>query len=238
MSETILGIIPARSGSKGVKNKNIREVAGKPLIEYTIEDAIESNSLTDFLVSTDSKEFAAISRNAGAPVPFLRPAELATHKASSLGVVQHAITEYESQNQVTVDLAVLLQPTTPLRTPQDIDEAISLFQESEAESLVTCYPTKDAHPNHLYERDRSNCLHALRNQDAIPDRRQEFEPIYILNGAVYISTRDLIFKTEKIHTNTPVGYQMPRERSVNIDEPFDMELAEFLIEKQSGAGSN
>ncbi len=234
MSQTILGIIPARGGSKGVKNKNIRDVAGKPLIEYTIEDAINSNSLTDFLVSTDSKEIAAISRNAGAPVPFLRPAELATDTASSLGVVQHAITEYESQNQTKVDLAVLLQPTTPLRTPRDIDESIAMFDQSKEDSLVTCYSTKDAHPNHLYEQGWSNCLRALRNQDTIPDRRQDFEPVYILNGAVYISTRELIFEAGTIHTNTPVGYQMPRERSVNIDEPFDLEIAEFLIKKQGG----
>jgi len=232
MEQTILGIIPARSGSKGVKDKNIRNVAGKPLIHYTIKDAKSSDLLTDFLVSTDSEEYATIAENAGASVPFLRPKKLATDDASSLSVVQHAITEYESRNNQHIDLAVLLQPTTPLRTADDIDEAIKRFNESTAKSLVTCYETKDAHPNHQYISEKENRLRSLRDQDNIPRRRQEYDSVYLLNGAIYISSRELIFEEEKIYTNDPVGMEMPRRRSVNIDEPFDLDLAEYLIENE------
>jgi CMP-N,N'-diacetyllegionaminic acid synthase len=232
MSKEILGIIPARSGSKGVERKNVRDVAGKPLIQYTIEEAIESERLSDFLVSTDSEEFAEIARDAGAPVPFLRPAELATDEASSLGVIQHAVREYERQNETRVDIAVLLQPTTPMRDATDIDRALELFLDSDDESLLTYYEAKDAHPNQLYRRVTGHRLRAIRDQHENPRRRQEYEPVYVVNGAVYLSTRELLFDEEKIYTNTPLGLEMPRERSVNIDEPFDLEIAELLIENR------
>ena len=231
MGDTILGIIPARSGSKGVKNKNTRDLFGKPLIDYTIQDARDCNVLTDYLVSTDSERIAKVAASAGAPVPFIRPDELATDEASSVAVVQHAIREYEERNDVWVNVAVLLQPTTPLRSPKDIDNAVGLFRGSDASSLVSCYSTKDAHPNHMFIHESADRLTALRNQDDTPNRRQDFEVVYLLNGAVYICTRELVMEQNKICSNNPLGYVMPRDRSVNIDEEFDFRLAELLLQQ-------
>lgn len=231
MNEFYLGIIPARSGSKGLKDKNIRELQGTPLIQYTIEDARESSKLSDFLVSTDSEKYAQIAKDAGAPVPFIRPSELATDEASSLDVVKHAVQEYESTHDVKVHNTVLLQPTTPFRKPEDIDKAIDTFIENDEASLVSCYSSKDIHPNYLYERDGDVRLRALRDQDSIPRRRQEHDPIYHLNGAIYITNWDLIFEMDKLYTNRPLFYEMSQQQSVNIDEPSDWKLAEFLLKE-------
>jgi CMP-N-acetylneuraminic acid synthetase len=228
---TLLGIIPARSGSKGVPDKNIREVGGKPLIAHTIEDAIGSNLLDEFLVSTDSERYAEIARNAGAPVPFIRPAELATDNAPTVDVVKHAINEFESRHEQMVDAIVLLQPTAPLRTAEDIDAAIELFLRSDVESLITCYETVDAHPNYMYERASKNRVVAVRDQKNVPDRRQDFDPVYLRNGAVYVSTREIIFNDDRVYGERPAAYVMPQDRSVNIDEEFDLKLAQLLIEE-------
>jgi CMP-N,N'-diacetyllegionaminic acid synthase len=228
---TFLGIIPARSGSKGVPDKNIREVGGKPLIAHTIEDALGSELLDDFLVSTDSERYAEIARDAGAPVPSLRPDDLATDDAPTIGAVRHAVGEYEKEHEVTIQATVLLQPTAPLRKPEDIDDAISLFLDSDADSLITCFETVDEHPNYMYKEAGPNCVVSLRDQTEVPDRRQEFEPVYLRNGAIYISTRDLVFNHHRVYGEKPAAYTMPQERSVNVDEEFDLKLAQLLIEE-------
>ncbi|MFC7057714.1 cytidylyltransferase domain-containing protein [Halovenus salina] len=222
--------MPARSGSKGVSEKNIREIRGKPLIHYTIEAAIGSERLSSFLVSTDSEEYAEIARDAGASVPFLRPAELAQDDSPTIDAVKHAVTEFEAENDSRVDATVLLQPTTPLRTAEDIDSAIETFFDSSADSLITCYETVDTHPNYMYEDDTDRRVVALRDQAEVPDRRQEFKPVYLRNGAVYVSTREVLFDRGRVYTDNPAAYIMPKERSVNIDEPFDFKLAKLLIE--------
>lgn len=227
---TLLGIIPARSGSKGVTDKNIREICGKPLINYTIEAAVESKRLSRFLVSTDSEEYANIAEAAGAPTPFLRPPELAQDDSPTIDTVKHAVTEFEARNDQRVDATVLLQPTTPLRTATDIDNAIQVFLESDADSVITCYETVDSHPNYMYKRDTDDRVVGLRDQSEVPDRRQEFDPVYLRNGAVYVSTRELLFDHDRVYDNNPAAYIMPEERSVNIDEPFDFKLAKLLIE--------
>lgn len=227
-----LGIIPARSGSKGVVDKNIRELDGKPLIGHTIDDSNNSELLDDCIVSTDSEAYAKIAREEGGSVPFLRPEELARDTSPTIDVVKHTIKKYEDIHGITIDAIVLLQPTAPLRNPSDIDNAIKLFSESEAESLISCYETLHSHPNHLYEKFNESRLVPLRDQDKVPHRRQEFEPVYLLNGAIYISTRELVFESNRLKEDNPLAYTMPRDRSVNIDEEFDLQLAEFLIEKR------
>jgi len=228
--QTFLGIIPARSGSKGVKDKNIREISGKPLIHYTIEDARGSDKLSQHVVSTDSEKYAKIAREAGGNVPFLRPKKFATDESPTIDVVKHVVKTYEAENDIRIDATVLLQPTTPLRTPSDIDNSINVFLKSNTESLISCYETVHSHPNHLYEMNENNKLVPLRDQDEIPHRRQEFELVYLLNGAVYISSRKLIFENDRLKGEIPAAFTMPRKRSVNIDEKFDLQLAEFLIE--------
>jgi len=232
MEKSILGVIPARSGSKGVPDKNIRDLSGKPLIHHTIEAVENSRRLKEYLVSTDSEEYAEIAESAGGPVPFIRPSELATDDAASIDVVTHAVKQYERDSVNTVDVIVLLQPTAPLRTATDIDEALATFQNSNRPSLVSCYETVGAHPNHMFESTNGNELEPLREPETTPHRRQLFDPVYLLNGALYICTRELIFDKERFYDDQPALYLMPRGRSVNIDEPFDFELAELMMQRE------
>lgn len=232
MIHNFLGVIPARSGSKGVKQKNVRKVAGKPLLEHTIEHAKNSKKLTDFLVSTDSEEYATLARECGAPVPFIRPAELATDTALTVDVLEHAIKIYEQTNNISVDAIVLLQPTTPCRIPSDIDKAIERFESFEnPTSLISCYNvTEEAHPNHMYKKKGEYFEPLVRSA---PRRRQEFESVYLRNGAIYIASKELISKEKKLYTSHPICYEMPRSRSINIDESIDLKLAEFFLNHKS-----
>lgn len=227
----ILGVIPARGGSKGIPDKNIRLLAGKPLIAYTIEAGRASRLLTDVVVTTDSERIAEIAVALGAKVPFLRPKELATDDAKTIDAVRHAVLEYERRNDLLVDVVVLLQPTSPLRTAKDIDTAIVQYRESpDARSLVSCYDATSVHPAIMYRQGRKGRLQAYL-KGAVALRRQKFEQLYVRNGAIYIAGRELVVGENLMYDDNPHGYVMPRERSINIDEPFDLEIAACLLAK-------
>lgn len=228
----ILGIIPARGGSKGIPNKNIFPLKGRPLIAYTIEAAKGSHLLDDFFVSTDAEVIAKVARAKSAQVPFIRPNEIAKDDTPMVSVLQHAIKWYEEKHRINMTAVVTLQPTAPLRLASDIDGAISLFlRNPEADSLITCYNALNVHPNYMYVREGGRMITLMKERSML--RRQEFEPVYVRNGAVYITRRDLIMEGGRIVGDKPLGYIMPRERSVNIDEPFDLELALFLLNRKS-----
>lgn len=233
MNPFFLGVIPARTGSKGIAGKNLRLLGGKPLIVHTIEAARASRRLTDFLVSTDGEEIAGVARAAGAPVPFLRPAEFAGDATPTVDAVMHAVSWYEGRYGRTVDAVVLLQPTSPFRTGEDIDAAIVCFVAQEVPSLVSCYDAAHVHPSIMYTLAGAG-LEPLLPEGGAAGRRQEFMPVYVRNGAIYITSRQLVMKARKIYDEKPVAYVMPRERSLNIDDPFDLELAEGLLMKRKG----
>ena len=142
----VLGVIPARGGSKGIKNKNIKELNGRPLINYTIEAAKNSANLDDFIVTTDSEKIATICRNAGANVPFKRPDDLATDTALAMDTIKHAVLKYEELKSINVDIVVMLQPTSPLRKSEHIDDAISKFKESGFDSSISVVNIDASHP--------------------------------------------------------------------------------------------
>lgn len=229
----VLGIIPARAGSKGIKNKNICLVAGRPLIAYSIDTARASEMLSDVIVSTNSKHIAEIAKAEGGYVPFLRPNHLATDESPTIDTIVHAIAKYEKLKNCHIDIVVVLQPTVPLRRAEDIDKSIRLFLDTpDAKSLISCYEAKSTHPEIMYRKAECKMTPFIKKPNVI-HRRQDFEAIFVRNGAIYIATRDLVLTERKLIDRTPVGYLMPRDRSVNIDEPFDMEIARFLIEKQT-----
>ena len=226
----VLGVIPARGGSKGVKNKNIKLLAGKPLIAYTIEAAAASK-LDDVIVSTDSEEIASIASTFGGNVPFLRPIELATDSAKAIPVIQHALNEYEKEHQVKVDAVMMLQPTTPFRRAKDIDRAIDLLESSNGDSVISVINVEGHHPARMKYLDENNFLvdpsfcEAYENQP-----RQELQPMYLRNGAIYLTRVDTLransFKGEKC-----IGLIMPQELSTNIDTQFDFDLADWIYNK-------
>lgn len=225
-----LGVIPARGGSKGVPNKNITALRGKPLIAYTIEAALASEELSDVVVSTDSEKISECAEQYGIPVQELRPSHLATDEAKTLDVLVFEISQYESKRGIDIDTIALLQPTCPFRTATDIDDAIRCFRASRAESLVSVYDASSVHPAIMYYYEGERLVPVLEAQHR-RRRRQDRRPVYVRNGAIYVSSRSLVMDRGLVMAESPEAYFMPPARSVNIDEPFDLEFAEWLMSR-------
>lgn len=226
-NKSFLAIIPARSGSKGIKDKNIINLKGKPLIAYTIETAKESQIFDEIMVSTDSLKIAEISKSFGAKVPFLRPKELATDNAKSLDVILHALNYYINKN-IEFDYFVLLQPTSPLRNSKDIKDAVNLLFERNANSVVSVCETEHSPlwSNTLPE-DLSLANFIKQEVKNIP--RQELPKYYRVNGAIYISQVDFFIREKDFYGEKSYAYIMPPERSIDIDNLVDLKLAEILL---------
>jgi len=227
----ILGLIPARGGSKGVPNKNIRLLNNKPLIAHTIETATKSELLTDVVVSTDDHKISDVSKCFGANVPFLRPEHIATDEAKTIDVCLHAI-NYFQKNGMNFEILVLLQPTSPLRSVHDIDGTINLLLNHKKNSCITLSSVGSCHPNYIYRRKslEVDIFSPLITHQVIGERRQEFEDYYYRNGAVYAVRTDFLLKNNLIMDKESLGFIMPEIRSVNIDTEFDFIMAEKLIE--------
>lgn len=229
----VLGVIPARGGSKGVPRKNVRTLLGKPMIAYTIEAALAAHPpLSRLLVSTDNDEIADISRQYGADVPFMRPAELATDKARSLPVIQHAVRFVETQEGRPYEWVLLLQPTTPLREAQDIQSAIALAALSQYDSIISVVQVYEHHPS-LMKRIEDGLLLPFCVEEKEGTRRQDYSPAaYMRNGAIYLTRRDVLMERDTIWGERICPYVMPRERSVNIDDELDLIVADRLLRQK------
>lgn len=224
------GSDPCTGGSKGLLRKNIRILGGNPLIKYTIEAALKSRCMDGVVVSTDNNEIASIAKLAGADVPFLRPEELATDQAASIDVLQHAVHFYELKLNLHFQYIMLLQPTSPLRNDYDIREAYNLFITQKADSLQSV-TLADTHPYLLREWNQGIIQPYLKDQ-VENLRRQELPDLYMLNGAIYIIKRDLLMIENLMIGPKNIGYVMPKERSVDIDDEMDLKWAEFLMQNR------
>ncbi len=224
----MLAIIPARGGSKGIPGKNIKLLAGVPLINYTIKAAREAGIFSRIVVSTDSEEIAKVAREAGAEIPFLRPAQLATDDSPAIETYLFTLNNLESKSSVSIDEVAILQPTTPLRSSFDIQEAYRLFTERDAESVISY--TKELHPVTWHKYVTEN----LKFEDIFEPNnlanRQAVKPSYYPNGAIFIFKKEILQK-RKYYSENSFAYIMPRERSVDIDDVLDFEYAEFLLTK-------
>lgn len=228
----VLGIIPARSGSKRVPNKNIRELDGKPLIAHTIEQAASASVLDRCIVSTDDEEIAAVARKHNGDVPFLRPDHLATDNASSADVVAHAL-EWVHQQGYEPTIVVLLQVTTPLRTAGDIDSAIEKLQNSASAQSVVSVSDFITPPLWSVKQNKDGFLTTYFEpdmlwKDDIP-RSQDLPDIKHPNGAVFGATVDEFKEQKSFYTDRTLEYKMPIERSIDIDEPYELKIAQALI---------
>lgn len=221
----ILSIIPARGGSKGVPRKNIRYLAGKPLIAYSIEAALKSRYIDRTVVSTEDNEIAEIAKKYGAEV-IERPVNLAKDETPTIDFVIHILEILEESSYVP-DIVVLLQPTSPLRTSYDIDKAIELFVNSDCDSLVSVCELE--HPPYWSLKVENGYLKPVFGEEYLKKRRQELQITYMPNGAIFISTPENLYKYRTFYTPKTINYIMPQERSIDIDEEFDFLLAEFLI---------
>jgi CMP-N,N'-diacetyllegionaminic acid synthase len=226
----ILGLIPARGGSKGVPKKNIKLLGKKPLLEYTIDDAKNSKFITEIIVSTDDDEIAIAAEIYGCKPPFIRPAELAQDASTSLEVVQHAIVFFESQG-VFFDAVCLLQPTTPFREKGSIDLAIEKFITSQADCLVSVLPIPhEYNPHWAFEENENGLLKIATGDATIIPRRQELPQAFHRDGAIYI-TKTAVIKSGSLYGKSIAYIESNPQFYVNIDTMKDWETAEHLLTK-------
>ena len=228
MSKQVLGIIPARGGSKGIPNKNIRLLAGHPLMGYTADVARTSGIIDRLILSTDSQEIAKVGQSLGIEVPFIRPSELAQDDTPMQPVVEHAVMELERKGWSPA-LVVLLQPTAPLRKPYHLVEAISLLETTGCDSVVSVVEIpKHFSPHYLMKILDGRLLNFLPEGQKIT-RRQDVVPAYSRDGAIYAIRRDVLMIEHTLYGKDCRPLIIPTEESVNLDTLEDWERAEELL---------
>ena len=229
MKKKVLCVIPARKGSKGLKNKNIKKLNKIPLIAWSILTAKKCKLITEIVVSTDCLKISKIARKYGANVPFIRPKKLATDKASSFSVLKHAI-EFFKRKEVCFDYVLMLEPTSPLRNSKDIDFCINKVQKNNIETLVSVTRVIDQHPSFLYSISKKNILKPyLKKQQKLYIRRQDVSPLYYLEGSLYISKITTLLNKRTWYHKKTQAYEVEKWKSLEIDDIDDFKLAEFYI---------
>jgi CMP-N-acetylneuraminic acid synthetase len=235
----VLGVVPARGGSKGIPLKNVALVAGRPLLAWTLEAAAGSQ-LDRTVVSTDHPEIRRLAGEApGVSAPFLRPRELARDETPGIEVLLHTVRWLETEESYTPDAVMLLQPTSPLRTSRHIDEAIRLFEDREADSLVSVVRVPhNMAPESVMRMSPDGWLEPLHPIDDRGLLRQQKPAYHARNGAaVYLVRRSLLLERETLFGDRLVGYEMPPEDSVDVDDGFDLEMCEWLLQRRRARGA-
>jgi len=222
----VLAIIPARGGSKGIPKKNIRLLAGKPLLEYTIDAAKNSNELHKIVVSTDNPEIGSVAENAGIDV-IIRPPELAQDTSPIIDTVSHVMTVLKEREGFLPDVIVLLQPTSPLRTTEDIDGAIRAFLTGVFDSVISVCETD--HSPYWCCTLAEQKLKPLFNKKLSTSRRQDLPHTYRPNGAIFITSPDSLKRYSGFITRNTGPFIMPGNRSIDIDTPMDLQFVNLLI---------
>ena len=220
----ILAVVPARGGSKSIPRKNVKPFAGKPLLAWTVEAALKVAKISRVIVSTDDLEIAETAQHFDADVPFIRPPELAQDDTEGVCTLLHAIKELPD-----FDAVLLLQPTSPLRTAEDVAGIIDLAIEQNATSVVSvCQANK--HPFWMYKVAKNGTLDPFCGSEQAINRRQDLPVVYSLNGAVYFARTAWLSQTKVLIDRNTLGYVMPEERSIDIDTLFDWRLAESMMD--------
>jgi CMP-N,N'-diacetyllegionaminic acid synthase len=222
-NKKILAIIPARGGSKGIPKKNIKLLKGKPLIAWTIEEAKKSCFLDKIIVSTDDEEIMKVAKKWGAEVPFLRPSELAQDDTPGIAPVLHALEYF-----LDYEYVVVLQPTSPLRLAEDIDNAIYLCEKNKSNFCVSVMESKII-PEWMFRINNRGVLEPLNYIREIPYQRQKVKKTYVLNGAVYVGRKEALIKNQSFLTPETIPYIMPSKRSIDIDDIIDFEYCEYIL---------
>ncbi len=228
-NNTILGLITARGGSKGLPGKNVKNLMGKPLIAWTIEQALKSEYLDRVVVSTEDHQIADISKGYGAEVPFIRPKELATDAASNIDVVIHAVNQLKD-DKFLPDSVMLLQPTSPLRRREDIDRAIELFYSSNTDTLVSVHMMVE-HPYECLKLEKGGWSYLASPKSNVTRRQEYGEDFFYINGAIYLAKIDFLLekKTFLVENDTALYFMHPAF-GTDIDDIFDFRRAEFYFQ--------
>ena len=222
----MIAIIPARSGSKGLKNKNIKFFKGRPLICHTIETALKSKYISRVIVSTDSKKIAKIAKANGAEIPFLRSKALSSDKANAVDVYIDVLNKIKIREKIKINNFIVLQPTSPLRISKDIDLAIELFNKKNAYSVISVSKFEIPVEWILKKKNDKICKKFINLKEI--QNRQSAEDLFIPNGAIFVFNANYFKNKKKYYSKKTYGYLMPKERSIDIDDILDFKLAELL----------
>ena len=227
----VLCTICARGGSKGVKNKNIKEINKKPLIAYTIEQAQKSKLFEHIVISTDSDNIANISKKYGAEVFFKRNAEMASDTAGKLDVIKDAFMRSEKHYGYMFDYLIDLDVTAPLRIAKDITDSFQQFLDNDNDNLITVMPSRRSPYFNLVEQDKSGKVYLSKTLDSSIVRRQDAHKSYDVNASIYIWRRDVIINMKSLFLEKTGLYVMPEERSIDIDSELDYKFVEYLLKE-------
>ena len=225
----VLGVVTARGGSKGIPRKNIAPLLGKPLLAYTAEAALAAKGLARTVLSTEDEEIARVGREYGLEVPFLRPAELAGDETPTIAVLQDVVRRLESLGEV-YDAVFTLQPTTPLRRPDDIDGAIDLLQRTHADSVISFVDAGEKHPARMkLITPDGRVIDPKFAEQFEGQRRQDLPKMYLREGSVYLTRRVVLMEQSSLKGRNCRAWIIPENRACNIDTPFDLFLAEQML---------
>lgn len=230
--KTVLAIIPARGGSKRLPGKNIKELCGKPLIAWSIEQAKSCGGIDRIVVSTDNKEIAAVAKKCGTEAPFMRPPELASGSAATIDVIFHAIDWFKKYEDFRPEYILLLQPTSPLRTVEDIESTIQILKNKDARAVISVCET-DHHPWWSNKLPQNGNLENFVKPDIVMKRRQDLPIFYRINGAIYLTDTDYLREQNTFLGPDTFAYKMPKNRSVDIDCELDFKLASLLLQEKN-----
>jgi CMP-N,N'-diacetyllegionaminic acid synthase len=235
--KTVLAIIPARGGSKGVPRKNIRNVGGKPLIAWTITTAQQSKYIDLLVLSSEDDEIMGVAQAWGCKVPFRRPADLAQDSTPTILPIIYTLEQLAGENPPNhYDYLVLLQPTSPLRSVADIDGCIEKCVDRQSNACVSVTKAEQS-PYWMYEVDENGKMRSLMQSAEVIPRRQDLPTVYALNGAVYVAKWDWLLQARSFLTEDTIAYLMPQERSLDIDTELDLALLEIMLQDKKYAAA-
>lgn len=229
---TVIGLITARGGSKSILGKNIKFLAGKPLIAWTIEIALQCKDISRVIVSTDDQEIAEVARQWGAEVPFIRPTELSQDDSSHISVVLHAIHWLEEKEGYRPNYIMLLQPTSPCRTVEDIQITIQLAKNHDAIAVMSVCEAAN-HPYKTYKIIENGTLEYFIPSNIEYKYRQSLPKVYEENGAIYLNKRSSLLQHQTFLPSGTIAYVMPQERSLDIDTPWDFYIADLVLRNKA-----
>jgi CMP-N,N'-diacetyllegionaminic acid synthase len=225
--------ICARGGSKGVLNKNLRIMAGLPLIAHSIKQALDSGLFTHIAISSDSDEILAVAKQYGANILIKRPDELSTDTAAKLPVIQHCMQEAEKVSDTKFDLIADLDCTSPLRSVEDIVNSVKLYEKSNAKNLITGMNARRSPYFNLVQLNDNGYVSLNAKSDKPIVRRQDAPKCFDMNASIYIWRRQNLLDAAKVIEDQTIIFEMPEERSIDIDSPLDFEIVKFLMERNN-----
>jgi len=227
----ILAIIPARKGSKGILNKNMQLIGKKPMIQHTMDAALTAKKLNNIILSTDDKNIIELAKSNGIQVPFIRPTKLSLDHTKISEVVVHALEWYKVENKVFPKNILLLQPTSPFRTSDDIDQAIQMFDKTLKKTLVSATEFSQ-HPGDCLIKDNNNQYHRLKLNSSYENNsgRQAYPEVLYIDGSIYLSETLEFLKTHQLIGNNPEIMITAQSHAIDIDTPFDLKIAKAMYD--------